>query len=60
MEAETLLTAEEVAEKLHLRPSTIRAWARGKIIPTVYLGTKVRRFRLSEVVAAKEAQHRNR
>ncbi len=45
-----LLTAEELAERLHVRPSTVREWARRGRIPTVRLSAKVVRYDLSAVV----------
>jgi len=39
-----LLTATEVAERLHLRPSTVQAWARDGRIPSLRLSHKVIRF----------------
>ena len=45
-----LLTAEELAERLHVRPSTVREWARRGRIPTVRLSPKVVRYDLSAVV----------
>ena len=45
-----LLTAEELAERLHVRPSTVREWARRGKIPTVRLSPKVVRYDLSAVV----------
>jgi excisionase family DNA binding protein len=39
-----LLTAEELGERLRLRPSTIKRWAQEKIIPALRLSGKVVRF----------------
>ena len=47
-----LLTAEEVAERLQVRPRTIRKWARCGFIPTIRLSPKVVRYDLAEVVEA--------
>lgn len=45
-----LLTTEELAERLHVRPSTVREWARRGKIPTVRLSPKVVRYSLAAVV----------
>jgi excisionase family DNA binding protein len=45
-----LLTTEELAERLHVRPSTVREWARREKIPTVRLSPKVVRYSLAAVV----------
>jgi excisionase family DNA binding protein len=45
-----LLTSEELAVVLRLRPATIRKWAREGKIPTIRMGNKVRRFDPDEVV----------
>ncbi len=52
-----LLTADEVAEELHLRPDTVRGWARRGLIPKVKLSPKVIRFDFSAVVEAMRARH---
>lgn len=49
-----LLTASELAERLAVRPSTVRKWARQGRIPEVCLSPKVRRFDYEAVVAALE------
>lgn len=43
-----LLTVEEIAEYLQVRPSTIYQWTHQGFIPHVKLGNRVR-FRLSQV-----------
>jgi excisionase family DNA binding protein len=54
-----LMTAEEVASELQVRPGTIRLWARQGLIPSVRLSHKVRRFQLDDVIAAlKSAKER--
>ena len=45
-----LLTADELAARLHLRPSTLRAWGRKGKIPTVRLSPKVVRYDLATVI----------
>ena len=52
MANENLLTAEEVADALQVRPSTIRLWARRGWIPTIRLTPKVVRYDLASVVRA--------
>ena len=45
-----LLTVDELAEHLRVRPSTIRLWAREGLIPAVRIGAKVIRFDLQDVM----------
>jgi len=52
MNGTDLLTAEEVADRLQVRPSTIRRWAREGRIPKVRLTPKVVRYELAAVVKA--------
>ncbi len=47
-----LLTADEIAERLRLRPRTVRQWVRRGLIPVIRLSPKVVRFELAAVVAA--------
>ena len=47
-----LLTADELADRLAVRPSTIRKWARQGKIPEVAISPKVRRFDYTAVVDA--------
>jgi excisionase family DNA binding protein len=47
-----LLTADQLAERLHLRTRTVQAWARKGRIPTVKLSAKVVRFDWPAVLAA--------
>jgi excisionase family DNA binding protein len=47
-----LLTAAELAERLRVKPGTVREWARRGLIPSVRLGHKTIRYRLAAVVAA--------
>ena len=47
-----LLTAEELAERLRVRPNTVKAWARDGRIPAIRLSPKIIRFDLDEVVEA--------
>jgi excisionase family DNA binding protein len=52
MNGTELLTADELAARLHLRPSTIRRWRREGRIPAVRPTPKVVRYDLAEVVRA--------
>ncbi len=45
-----LLTAEELAERLRLKASTVHGWARIGKIPKVRLSRKVIRFDPAEVI----------
>jgi excisionase family DNA binding protein len=47
-----LVTAEDLAHRLRLRPSTIRRWARAGRIPAVRVTAKVVRYDLAEVMRA--------
>ena len=49
---EHLLTTEQLADHLQLRPGTIRRWARSGRIPRVKLSGKVIRYNLSDVERA--------
>jgi excisionase family DNA binding protein len=60
METQELSTADEIASRLGIKPSTIRAWARQGRIPTHALSHKVIRYRLHEVIEALEASSRKR
>src|SRR5262249_18036852 len=42
--ATELLTVHQLAERLHIRPRTVQAWARKGRIPSVKLSAKVVRF----------------
>ncbi len=52
MRASDLFTADELAGRLQVQPSTIRRWAREGRIPTVRLSPKVVRYNLGAVVQA--------
>ena len=45
-----LLTPEELANRLKVRPSTIRQWGREGLIPVVKIGAKILRFDLADVL----------
>ena len=52
MNPKELMTAEQVADALHVRPNTVRKWARGGLIPRFRLSPKVVRNDLAAVVVA--------
>lgn len=52
-----LLTAEELADRLRIRPDTVRTWSRRGLIPKVQLSRKVIRFDLKAVVDAMATRH---
>jgi len=53
-----LVTAEELATELGLRPATVKQWARMGFIPCLKLTAKVLRFDPDEVEAALRAKAR--
>ena len=55
-----LLTADEVGQRLRVRPGTVLAWYREGRIPARKLSHKVLRFSLADVLAALEGQPRDR
>ena len=58
--SEDLLTAEELAERLKVKPATIRQWSRSGRIPSRRLSHKIIRYCLADVVAALEATSERR
>lgn len=50
-----LLTYEELARRLKVRPSTVKAWAKARQIPAIRVGAKVIRFDYADVVTALQA-----
>lgn len=50
--ATELLTAEELADRLRIRPDTVRSWSRRGLIPKITLSRKVIRFDPVAVVEA--------
>ncbi len=52
MSDDELLTADGLARRLQVRPSTIQRWARQGRIPAVRLSPKVVRYDLAAVVRA--------
>ena len=51
-----LLTAAQLAERLKVRPSTVREWAKTGRIPEIRISAKVRRFDPAEVEAVLRRQ----
>ena len=47
-----LLTTNQLADRLHIRPRTVQSWMRQGRIPAVRLSPKVIRFDWEAVVAA--------
>ncbi len=47
-----IVTAKELAERLNLKPETIRIWARQGLIPSLRPTPKVLRFEMRSVMAA--------
>lgn len=47
-----ILTAEELATRLKLKPETIRIWARERRIPSIRPTPKILRFDLQKVLKA--------
>jgi excisionase family DNA binding protein len=56
----TLLTAEQLAEKLGVAAKTVRAWACAGKIPAVRFSRKSVRFDLDEVLAAVKKPRRQK
>ena len=53
-----LLTAAEMAERLRIKPTTLREWAREGRIPSVRITPKVIRFDAEAVILSLSAQGR--
>jgi excisionase family DNA binding protein len=51
-----ILTAAELAERLKVRPTTIREWTRDKLIPAVRITPKVIRYDLDAVIRVLQEQ----
>jgi len=47
-----LVTADELAARLRVRPDTVRRWARTKLIPAIRVSAKVMRFDPADVIRA--------
>lgn len=54
---EDLLTADELAHRLKVQPSTVRNWSRRGVIPKKRLSHKVHRYSLHDVVNALERRN---
>ena len=52
MNEDSLLTADELAERLRVQPGTVRQWSRAGRIPAVRLSPKVVRYDLAAVIEA--------
>ena len=50
MAATELVTAEEMARRLRLKPSTILRWAQQRKIPSIVISPKVVRFDVAAVI----------
>lgn len=55
---DSLLRADQLAERLGVKPATVLVWNRKGIIPSRRLSHKVLRFDLADVVAALEARRK--
>lgn len=55
-----LLTAAQLAERLKVRPSTVRRWALIGRIPEVWVSPKVRRFDFVQVLSALQKRGNSR
>jgi excisionase family DNA binding protein len=55
-----LLTTNQLAERLHIRPRTVQAWARMGRIPTVKVSPKVIRFDWKAILTVLRAQDKHR
>ncbi len=51
-----LLTADEVGQRIQVRPETVLAWSRKGRIPALRISPKVVRFRLADVLSALEGR----
>lgn len=56
MDNAQLLTADDVARRLQVKPETVKGWARDGAIPAVRLSPKVVRFDFGAVVDALKAR----
>lgn len=52
----TLLTADELADRLRVRPATIRQWTREGLIPALRVRAKTIRYDFGEVCEAMRRQ----
>ncbi len=51
-----LLTVEQLAERIHVRPRTVKAWLKSGRIPVVRVSAKVIRFSWSAVLATLQSK----
>lgn len=51
-----ILTAAQLADRLHVTADTVRSWARSGRIPEIRISAKVRRFDAEEVMASLRTQ----
>ena len=51
-----LLTAEELAARLQVKPDTVRGWARNGMIPAMRITPKVVRYDLDAVIRSLESR----
>ena len=49
-----LMTADQLAQRLGVKPSTVKSWLRAGLIPASRLTSKVIRYDMKEVVTALE------
>jgi excisionase family DNA binding protein len=54
MHEQELLTVDQLAERLHVRPRTVKAWALAGRIPAIRVSAKVVRYSWPDVLAALE------
>lgn len=52
------LKADEIAQRLKVKPETVRAWARRRLIPAIRINCKTVRFDFDEVRRALIARNR--
>jgi excisionase family DNA binding protein len=60
MSTDQLLTAEQLADRLSVKPGTVSQWRRAGKIPAIRLSPKVVRFNLQAVVDALAERERQR
>jgi len=56
METRELLTIKELAERLKLKPRTVRLWWRKGLLPGISIGHRFVRFDIAEVIEALKKQ----
>jgi len=55
-----ILTTEDLARRLRVRPDTVRRWVRGGRIPVLRVSEKVVRYDYGEVIEALRARGRRK